>query len=470
MGGFENYPNDIMYNMTNNMGRFLRFDSVGGASGDMILAALVSLGVDRDELARQLASVLPDSFELRVEKAAAFGFHGEKMTVVLPDETESAAHEHAHEQAHAHEHHAHGVHGAHGHDHGRHHAHAHVHRSFGDIREMILESGLTEEIKRDAIGIFRLLAEAEGAVHGRPPEEVRFHEVGAADSIIDIVGSAIGFHRLGVESIFVGPLPVGSGTVECAHGLIPVPAPATVELVRRGGLQIAPCPLSCEMLTPTAAAIFAYWPKCDGENYRIVSSAQAFGHRALADRPNLLRAAVCETADSENRSPSETLFVLECNLDDATGEILSNAAFECFAAGALDVWLTPIFMKKGRPAQTLSVLIAPPKRDAMLEVIFRATGSFGVRQTSVARFALERGFETVMTEYGPLRMKIGFWNGQPTAVAPEFDDARRLSAERNLPLLEIFATASAAYRRDRFLENKKTLNKMENNGRHIEPE
>lgn len=436
------------------MGRFLRFDSVGGASGDMILAALVSLGVDRDALARSLATVLPDRFELRLENVAANGLHGEKMTVVLPDDPESAPHEHHTE--HHHEHHEHGDHHHEHHDehHEHHHGHGgHAHRTFADIREMILKSALAEEIKRDGIGIFQLLAEAEGAVHGRPPEEVRFHEVGAADSIVDIVGSAIGFHQLGVESIFVGPLPVGAGTVPCAHGLIPVPAPATVELIRRGQLQIAPCSLAAEMLTPTAAAIFSYWPKCAGENYRMVSSAQAFGHRALADRPNLLRACLCETVELEKPSASETLFVLECNLDDATGEILSNAVTECFAQGALDVWLTPILMKKGRPAQTLSVLIPPCKRDVMLATIFRAAGTFGVRQTSVERFALDRQVETVTTEYGPVRVKIGFWNEETVAAAPEFDDAKRLSAERNRPLSEIYAAASAAYRREHFLEN-----------------
>lgn len=460
------------------MGRFIRFDSVGGASGDMILAALTSLGVDSADLAGDLATVLPDRFELRREPAASHGFHGERLTVVLPDEKTSKngdsgaelAHEHGHDHHHEHSH-GHDHHHEHSHDHPHEHHHehhhaeggesshhgAHTHRSFADIREMILQSRLDEGVKRDAIGIFQLLAEAEGAVHHRPPEDVRFHEVGAADSIIDIVGSAIGFHRLGVEAVCVGPLPVGSGTVNCAHGLIPVPAPATVELLRRGALEIAPDDERVELLTPTAAAIFSYWPKISNrDRCRVLKSAHAFGHRTLETRPNLLRAALCETVSpSPSSEPlsadgAETLLLLECNLDDISGELLAGATADCFAAGALDVWLTPIVMKKGRAAQTLSVLIDPSRRGAALSAIFRTTGTFGVRETPVRRYALTRRFETLATRYGEIRMKIGAWEGVETVFAPEFDDARRLSGEKGVPLSEIYAEANAVYRREHF--------------------
>ncbi|MBQ3453497.1 MAG: LarC family nickel insertion protein, partial [Thermoguttaceae bacterium] len=266
--------------------RWIRFDSVGGASGDMILAALIGLGADVNILKERLESVFSDKFTLRLEEASSHGLHGRRMTVDLHEE-----HPHQHEEHGHHHHHEH----EHDHDHGTEHHHHHEHRCFADIRDLINASPLEEAIKKDAIGIFRLLADAEGTVHQCPPEEVHFHEVGAADSIIDIVGAAIGFHLLGVEAIEVGPVPVGSGTVRCAHGLIPVPAPAVVELLKLGAFPVASDCEPVEMLTPTGAAILSYWPKATWSgSTKILRSAHAFGHRAMAGRPNLLRATLCQ--------------------------------------------------------------------------------------------------------------------------------------------------------------------------------
>lgn len=319
---------------------------------------------------------------------------------------------------------------------------------------MISQSALNEKIKENATAIFLLLAEAEGNVHGRPVEEVAFHEVGAADSIVDIVGSAIGFDRLGVEQIAVGPLPVGFGTVKCAHGIFPVPAPATAELIRRGRLEVLPDGEPCEMLTPTAAAIFSYWPKIsDGLNYRVLKTAHAFGHRPMKNRPNLLRASLCETIESPEIGADarldETLLILECNLDDVSGEIASAAVRSCFDAGALDAWLTPIMMKKGRCGMTLSALIRPESRNIVTETIFRRTGTFGVRETVLRRRALARRFETVETKYGPVKIKIGALGGEEIIAVPEFDDAQTAAERYVVSVAEIFDEAKAVYRLQR---------------------
>lgn len=450
--------------------RFIRFDSVGGGSGDMILAALAGLGVECGAIRDDLKSVLPDPFELVIEKTGSHGLHGERMTVALDEAPENHEHGsgerasggHHHEGPgeghHEEHHHKHGG-DPHGHSHEHRHnghggdSHAHFHRTFTDIRSMIAQSALDEKIKESATAIFHLLAEAEGSVHGRPVDEVAFHEVGAADSIVDIVGSAIGFHRLGVEQIAVGPLPVGFGTVKCAHGIFPVPAPATVELIRRGHLEILPDGEPCEMLTPTAAAIFSYWPKISGGlNYRVLKTSNAFGHRPMKDRPNLLRASLCETIETgenaeEGDGFDETLLILECNLDDISGEIAAAAARACFDAGALDVWMTPIMMKKGRCGETLSALIRPELRQAMTETIFRRTGTFGVRETTVRRRALTRRFETVETKYGPVKIKIGELNGGEIIAVPEFDDAQTAAERHAVSVAEVFDEAKSAYRR-----------------------
>ena len=426
--------------------RWIRFDSVGGASGDMILAALIGLGADVNILKERLESVFSDKFTLRLEEASSHGLHGRRMTVDLHEE-----HPHQHEEHGHHHHHEH----EHDHDHGTEHHHHHEHRCFADIRDLINASPLEEAIKKDAIGIFRLLADAEGTVHQCPPEEVHFHEVGAADSIIDIVGAAIGFHLLGVEAIEVGPIPVGSGTVRCAHGLIPVPAPAVVELLKLGAFPVASDCEPVEMLTPTGAAILSYWPKATWSgSTKILRSAHAFGHRAMAGRPNLLRATLCQ-CDGDPTSgggcaavfPTEKLSLLQCNLDDISSELTAEAARRLFVLGALDVWITPILMKKGRAGQMLSVLAPPDKKDTLLTAICEQTGTFGVREEVVNRYALDRGFVPVSTRFGEIRVKVGSLFGRRLTASPEFDDCQKASSQSGVPLSEVYEEARLAYRR-----------------------
>ena len=418
--------------------RWIRFDSVGGASGDMILAALIGLGADVRILQERLESIFPDPFTLRLENASSHGLYGQKMTVVLENEGRhhheqkpDGCDHHHHEPGHPHEH------------------HHHEHRSFADIRDLINASPLEEKVKGSAIGIFRLLAEAEGAVHQRPPEEVHFHEVGAADSIIDIVGAVVGFHLLEIDAIEVGPVPVGSGTVHCAHGQIPVPAPAVVELLKLGAFPVASDSEPCEMLTPTGAAILSYWPKAPKTGQiQILKSTHAFGHRAMFNRPNLLRATLCQSDSTPVPGyRTETLYQLQCNLDDISSELTAEAARCLFDSGALDVWITPILMKKGRAAQMLSALVASDKRDAVLTAIFEQTGTFGVREEVVNRYALERRFVRVATRFGDIRVKVGSLNGRRLTASPEFDDCQRASRQNNVPLTEVYDEARSVFRR-----------------------
>ncbi len=428
--------------------RFIRFDSVGGASGDMILSALTGLGVPSEVLKKQLSSFLPDSFALQLEETSSHGLYGQKLTVQIPPKNKDGDHSPHHSHHHEEEH----VEHSHSHSH-----YSHQHRSFSMIREMIDSSALEQKVKDRAIGIFRLLAEAEGAVHHKNAAEVNFHEVGAVDSIVDIVGAAIGLTYLQVDQIAIGPLPVGCGVVECAHGTIPVPAPATVEILKTGGLEITPDGEPVEMLTPTAAAILTYLPKVSTlENYRILRSVNAFGHRKMIHRPNLLRASLCETieteSDTQNDYTTDHLIQLDCNIDDTSGEILAVAARECFKTGVLDVWITPILMKKGRPAQMISALLPPERREAILELLFRTTGTFGIRETKVTRPSLARTVVSVETKYGPISMKLGWMNNEVITAAPEFESVLQAAEKYKVSPIEVFEEAKTSYRSSRPLQ------------------
>ena len=322
-----------------------------------------------------------------------------------------------------------------------------------DIRRMIENGPLPDGVKQDTLSIFTALAEAEGAIHGAAPEEVRFHEVGATDSIIDILGAVLAFHQLKIDGIAVSPLPVGFGQVVCAHGVYPIPAPATAAILERFALPVASGGEPCEMLTPTGAAILAVtkkFPETPDTKLTLVKTAHSFGHHAMSGRPNLLRASLWESADSEAASPSsgeiiETLFRLECNLDDASGERLAAASAAFFDAGALDVWMIPIGMKKGRWGTLLGVLVRPEEREKLRTEIFRQTGTFGIREEKITRYALARRFETVTTPFGPIRIKIGTRFGETVAFAPEFEDCRAAAERAQTTVHHVFQAALFAY-------------------------
>ncbi|MGI5831016.1 MAG: nickel pincer cofactor biosynthesis protein LarC [Thermoguttaceae bacterium] len=458
--------------------KFIRFDSVGGASGDMILGVLIGLGVPSEVIEDALRSLIPGEFHIRTEVVPSYGIWGTRVTVELPqgDDVHShvpnrdlgsePAHKHAshHRVSHCQklQNQEHAANLERFHDRVDHGAHAgHHHRSFADIRKMIESSSLSAEVKQDAVAVFCALAVAEGAVHGTPPEKVLFHEVGAVDSIVDIVGAVFAFHYLGIEAITVGPIPLGTGSVQCAHGIYPVPAPAVVALLETFRLRFSLDGAEGEMLTPTGAALLGWWRKVP--EFQILSatvekSANALGHREYPDRPNLLRGFLVEVPDFPRRSSiaetSETLVQLDVNLDDVSGEILSDAAKRLLDAGALDVWFTPIQMKKGRPAVMLSLLLPPNRRDALLEMIFLQTGSFGVREEIVRRYALRRRFQRVMTSGGEVTIKTAQGDGKEIHFAPEFDECRIAAEAVGTSSMKIYREAVHEYLSGRIIDRK----------------
>ncbi len=395
--------------------KLIRFDSIGGASGDMILGALIGLGADRETVVRELDSLLPGHFTLDVAECSSHGIAGIRAAVSVSES-----------------------------DH--HHDGEHDHHAFREIRALIENSALPEAVKTSSVAVFALLAEVEGKIHGKPPEEVSFHEVGAVDSIVDIVGCCLALHLLGAEGISVSPLPTGYGTVRCAHGLLPVPTPATAELLTRG-LAIAPCDEPFELLTPTGAALLAAWPKRElpaGAEIRRV--ANAFGQRELLHRPNLLRTMLVETA--QTAGTDEEVEELACNLDDCTGEVIGYLSEQLLEAGALDVWTEAIQMKKQRPGVKLCVLSRPADRETMLGLLFRESTTLGVRIAPLRRRALTRSEEVVATPYGPVRVKVARGrDGTILSAKPEFEDCRKIAAKHGIPLKE--AVRAASVRADR---------------------
>ncbi|MFH1477987.1 MAG: nickel pincer cofactor biosynthesis protein LarC [Verrucomicrobiota bacterium] len=393
--------------------KHIHFDSVGGASGDMILAALLDLGVSRADLQRQLAGLPIGSFEIEANSISDRGLHGTRVHV------RTDSYEHAHAEA------------------GPIHTHA-PHRGLRDIQTLIEGSDLPPAVKAASVRVFQRLAEAEAHVHGTTPDQVHFHEVGAVDAIIDIVGACLGLEMLGVTNVSVSPLPLGHGTVECAHGILPVPAPATVELLK--GFPVAPADEPFELVTPTGAALLTTL-KTQGAfppGSRILKIGQAFGHRALKGRPNLLRAMLMEiSADSVQ----DACLVLECNLDDLTPELAGALLNRLLDAGALDVFLTPTQMKKQRPGILFTVLCRPEQRLAMLDLIFRESTTFGIREHSVQRTLLERRHESVETPFGRIRVKIGRWQGADITVSPEYDDCLRAAASAGVSLRAVYEAA-----------------------------
>lgn len=408
--------------------KILHFDSVGGASGDMILGALIDLGIDPAVLEGALAKLQAGEFFLRSERLVRDGLRGTLCRVEIP------SHHHHHHHDHGHEHH-------HDHEHGHDHHHA-PHRGLREIEALIRASDLPEPVKADSLRVFGRIGEVEAGLHGTTVDQIHFHEIGAVDSIVDIVGCCLARHLLGVTAVSVGPLPQGRGTIQCAHGVFPNPAPATVELLR--GLVVEQTEEPHELVTPTGAGLLAVW--CNQAvaptGARVVAAGYGFGQRALAARPNVLRAVLLET---EERADSATdCLVLECNLDDETPELVGALTERLLAAGALDAFTTPVFMKKQRPGVLLTVLTEPAQREILLDLIFRESTSFGVREYPVQRTVLARRHVEVETEAGRVRIKIGTWRGAEVTLAPEFEDCRARAQERGWPVRRVYELALQA--------------------------
>lgn len=400
--------------------KHLHFDSVGGASGDMILAALLDLGVSRDDLQRQLAGLPIGPFEIEADSISDGGLRGTRVhvQVTAPAHTHAAA-DHPHAPAHP------------------------PHRGLIEIRALIEGSQLPPSVQAASLRVFQRLAEAEAHVHGTTPDKVHFHEVGAVDAIIDIVGVCLGLELLGVTSVSVGPLPLGHGTVECAHGILPAPAPATVELLK--GFPVAPADEPFELVTPTGAALLTTFKTLETfpSGSRILKVGQGFGHRTLNGRPNLLRAVLMEISADVSQ---DACLVLECNLDDLTPELTGALQNRLFVAGALDVFLTPVQMKKQRPGILLTVLCRPEQRAAMLDLIFRESTTFGIREYPVQRTLLERRHESVETPFGRVRVKIGRWQGADITMSPEYEDCLRVAESAGVSVRAVYEAVQRAKR------------------------
>jgi len=323
--------------------------------------------------------------------------------------------------------------------------HEHHHRHLADIEGLIDGAGLPGRAAEWATAVFRRLAEAEAKVHGSTPEEVHFHEVGAVDSIVDIVGVCAGLALVGVERIVASPLPLGSGFVEMAHGRLPVPAPAVVELMR--GVPTAECDEPGELTTPTGAAILVTLAERFGTMPPMVIEAVGYGAGARQGprTPNVVRVILGRAAEEGGDVEADAAWLLEANIDDATGETLGAATQALLEAGALDVWLTPATMKKGRPGVVLACLAADGALEAVEAAVFRETTTFGVRRTRVQRTKLAREHVAVATPLGAVRVKVGRRAGAVVTASPEYEDCLRLAREHGIPFRQVYEAARAAW-------------------------
>jgi uncharacterized protein (TIGR00299 family) protein len=423
--------------------RLVYFDCASGASGDMLLGALVDLGLPLDALRAELAKLPLEGYRLEARKVQRSGLQATKVDVRVAGH--DPEHGHPHSPAHAHAH-GHGHPAAHDHGHDDDHGHAHVpspaHRGLRDILALIDRSSLDTTVKERSTLLFRRLAEAEAAVHGTSPEDVHFHEVGAVDSIVDIVGGVSGLRWLGADRFVASPLNVGTGTVTMSHGTFPVPPPATARLVQ--GVPVYGAGEG-ELLTPTGALLVT--SHASGYGPLPPLRPEAIGHgagtRDTTGRPNVLRLIV---GTEEAAAASERVLVLEAELDDMSPQLCGPLMERLLAAGALDAFYTPIQMKKGRPGLLVSVLAAPGRREALEEVLFAETTTLGVRRQEWDRTVLEREVVAVDTPYGEVGVKVGRRGGRVYNVQPEFEDCRRAADARGVPVKEVWAAALAAAR------------------------
>jgi uncharacterized protein (TIGR00299 family) protein len=387
----------------------LYFDCFAGASGDMILGAMVAAGVDPEFLRRQLSLLPVTGFSVSFETVDRSGLSATYARV----ET----------------------------------AHEHSHRSLADIKDIIHGSDLSDAVKERAVQIFTRLAEAEARVHNEPIDHVHFHEVGALDAIVDVVGAAICFEALQIERFVCSPLHVGSGMVKMAHGHFPIPPPAVAELLK--GVPFYATEIKGELLTPTGAAIITTVCSEYGPIPEMKTAATGYGAgtREYQDFPNVLRVMLGETASALD----ERLWMLETNLDDASPQIIGHVMERVLELGALDCFFTPVQMKKNRPGVLLSVLCGREEKEAVMKLLFTETTTLGVRSYEVTRRALERSVVTVETQYGPIDVKVAHLEGRVVNEMPEFEQCRLAAAKANVPLkiVEDAARIALAKKRER---------------------
>jgi len=412
--------------------RILYFDCFSGIAGDMTVGALRDLGVDEAVFLDALNALhLPEGLHAHFHRGERQGISGWKFHV----------HEHSHDAPQHGHHEQEHSHAASGHEHHHEAEHHHVHgRTYAQIKTILEDSGLSDDVKRRAQSIFHRIAVAEGKIHGVPAEDVGFHEVGAADSIADIVATCAGVESLGVDRVISSPLIEGSGWVHCAHGKFPLPAPATLALLQ--GIPLRQVSEETEFITPTGAAILADYATSFGPMpaMRIERIGYGVGTRETPPRPNVLRAVLGESADD---LASDSVEVIETNLDDITPELLAAAAESLLKHGALDVTITPVCMKKNRPGHLLTVLAKPGDADRLAALLLRETSAFGVRIHAARRITLERELQNVETPFGLISIKLGKLNGSLIQVSPEFAACKHAAEAADVPVREVFHVALA---------------------------
>ena len=400
----------------------LYFDCFAGAAGDMILGALVDAGVPFDEIKRGLGSLAVEGWDVSVDRVVKTGITATKFRV----------HEHAHA---GHRHHHHGE------------PHHHHHHSLDEIFGAIGRSALSEAGKSRAIGMFRRLGEVESAIHGIPLDRIHLHEVGAIDSIIDIVGAVFALEWLEADRIVVSPMNVGGGMVKSAHGVFPVPAPATVALLKDAPVYSSG--IQAELLTPTGALILTEYANEFGAVPPMTVKRVGYGagDREFKETPNVVRVLVGE-AEATSQAPGPTsmrVVVLECEIDDMNPQIFGSLMDKLYAAGALEVFYSPVQMKKNRPGTLMTVVARPEDRDQISHLVFRESTTIGIRHQELSRECLDREMVAVTTPVGVVRFKVASRGGQVLNAQPEFDDLAKLSAERGIPIRDVQALALKAW-------------------------
>jgi pyridinium-3,5-bisthiocarboxylic acid mononucleotide nickel chelatase len=430
------------------MARVLYFDCFSGAAGDMILAALLDAGLPLEALKDALGSLGVDH-ELVVERVMRAGIAATHVSVrdKRQGHTHSHAHAHSHDHAHGKDHghshdHNHGHDHHHSHSHTDAHSHHHEHRTLAEIAGLIDRSGLSASGKTRAKALFQRIGEAEAAIHNMPIEQVHLHEVAALDSIIDIVGAVFALEWFGADEIVSSPVNVGGGTVQIAHGTFPVPAPATLRLLT--GVPVYSSGLQAELVTPTGALIVSDYASSFGPLPSMVTHHIGYGAgtKDFPGVPNVLRVVIGERAHEASGS---SIVQIECEIDDMNPQIFGPLIDRLLAAGALDVFYTPVQMKKNRPGVLVTVLAPVDARETISGLLFAETTTIGVRYQTMTREVLDREVVTVDTPLGAIRFKVASRRGRVLNAAPEFDDCSRLAAEKGLPLKEVHALALAAW-------------------------
>lgn len=376
------------------MGKVLYFDCFSGISGDMALGALVDVGLDVDALRTMLQRLPVAGWQIGAERQTRSWLTGTRMLVDAPEQA--------------------------------------VHRHLHDVTQIIQAAQLPDRVTQQALAVFQLLAEAEAEVHGVSSAEVHFHEVGALDAIVDIVGVVAGLYLLDVSAVYASPLPLGSGWVRAAHGDIPIPAPATLTMLSRVQAPIVPDQAHFELVTPTGAALLASLAQFRRPSMQLHRVGYGFGKKQT-ERPNALRAWLGVASE-----PQQALVLLACNIDDQSPEQLAFACELLMQQGARDVWMHALVMKKGRAATQLSLLCDMDLEARLVDTVMRETTTLGVRRQLVDRHVADRAFVTVQTSYGPVRVKQKYWQGACIAQAPEYEDCATLARTHGVPIQQIY--------------------------------